>query len=552
MSRLCVFLTAVAVSSAAWAQGGQQSLQSASTILGESVKVDASIGMLHGVVKEYVFNNVTGATISRLDWRYSNTLMLNAGVSARPFDWLLTGVRASTNVSRASHMNNFDWNVFGCPPAPGGGTFCASNSPGTEAARIFMGDAYIGVPYTFANGFEITPLVGYKYDLNSFRAYDGGANYLPPGMTFSGLGISYKQTWGAPYVGLQASGAYGRFGFEGRVIYSPFARGLGRDNHHYRSILFRDVYGDGGYLFMAHAGVSYALNSVFRATFAYDFQRWGQATGRTIIFDQVMQAAALIPGRASGGSQLSHMISVGLRADIGAVRKAEGALRDDPPPVWSGFYAGALAGFQGGRMNWKTWALNGLAPVFLATEVRDRAANGVSFGLFGGYNIQRGGLVGGVEIEGATSSVEVMGQGIPGTVNPPIFNAASDSVTHRINGDLSARARLGYLVTPQMLVYGTAGLAIGNMTTFVSCPAIGVSWCFFPERERARVWNPGWTAGFGAEWAISRNWFVRAEYRHSNFGTDWREYFAASAADSVVAKTSLKTNHANVGLGYRF
>ncbi len=156
-------------------------------------------------------------------------------------------------------MNDFDFNLFGCPPAPGGGTFCASNHPGTEAARIFMGEAYIGAPFTFANGFEVTPLIGYKYDLNSFRGYDGTANYLPPGVVFSGLGISYKQTWNAPYVGVQASAEFGRFGVEGRVVYSPFARGAGRDNHHLRALLFRDALDDGGYLVMTHLGASYAL-----------------------------------------------------------------------------------------------------------------------------------------------------------------------------------------------------------------------------------------------------------------------------------------------------
>lgn len=160
MLRFGAFVAAVAVSSAAFAQSGQSSLKSGSTMFGESVKVDASIGVLHGVAKEFVFNNATGATVSRLDWRYSNTLMLNAGVSARPWNWLVTGVRASTNLTTASHMNDFDFNVFFCPPAPGGGTLCASNHPGTEVARIFMGEAYIGVPYRFASGFEVTPLVG--------------------------------------------------------------------------------------------------------------------------------------------------------------------------------------------------------------------------------------------------------------------------------------------------------------------------------------------------------------------------------------------------------
>ncbi len=105
------------------------------------------------------------------------------------------------------------------------------------------------------------------------------------------------------------------------------------------------------------------------------------------------------------------------------------------------------------------------------TEVRDRTANGVSFGVFGGYNMQRDRFIGGVEVEAASSAVEVMGQGIPGSANAPTLNASFDSITHRINGDISARARLGYLATPRLLIYATGGLAIANMTTFVTCRA---------------------------------------------------------------------------------
>ncbi len=105
------------------------------------------------------------------------------------------------------------------------------------------------------------------------------------------------------------------------------------------------------------------FNSVFTATLSYDYQRWGTATGRTIIYNQFTQTGALIPGRASGGSQQSHMISVGLRADLGAARKVDGGVSDETsPPVWSGGYVGASAGFQRADINWKSWALDFAAP----------------------------------------------------------------------------------------------------------------------------------------------------------------------------------------------
>lgn len=52
----------------------------------------------------------------------------------------------------------------------------------------------------------------------------------------------------------------------------------------------------------------------------------------------------------------------------------------------------------------------------------------------------------------------------------------------------TVRGRAGYLVTPDLLVYGTGGLAYQISNT------------------------AGWTAGGGIEYAINRNWSAKAEY----------------------------------------
>jgi outer membrane immunogenic protein len=59
----------------------------------------------------------------------------------------------------------------------------------------------------------------------------------------------------------------------------------------------------------------------------------------------------------------------------------------------------------------------------------------------------------------------------------------------------TVRARLGYLITPTILLYGTAGFGYG-----------GVS---ISNYNNTRT---GWTAGGGVEWMVLPSWSVKAEY----------------------------------------
>ena len=65
----------------------------------------------------------------------------------------------------------------------------------------------------------------------------------------------------------------------------------------------------------------------------------------------------------------------------------------------------------------------------------------------------------------------------------------------------------------------------------------------------------GWTAGGGIEYAVTDNWWVRAEYRYSNFGhtADFPFAGALPFADSFVSlRHHLTENQVQAGLSYRF
>ena len=80
----------------------------------------------------------------------------------------------------------------------------------------------------------------------------------------------------------------------------------------------------------------------------------------------------------------------------------------------------------------------------------------------------------------------------------------------------TTRGRVGYLLTDNLLLYGTGGLASGRATanTFITQAGCPVGSCFAGSESKT-LW--GWEAGGGLEYAMG-HWLLRAEYLHYDLG----------------------------------
>jgi outer membrane immunogenic protein len=145
-------------------------------------------------------------------------------------------------------------------------------------------------------------------------------------------------------------------------------------------------------------------------------------------------------------------------------RKAAPVYVPAPPPIamWTGFYAGLNIG--GG------WGANG-----------GNNNGGVVGGGQIGYNYQFSQFLAGVEADIQGTS---MSHG-RGNISLPWFG--------------TVRGRVGYLVTPTLLLYGTGGFAYGGVEAF--------------NQSNTRT---GWTAGGGAEWMFMPNWSAKIEYLYTD------------------------------------
>jgi outer membrane immunogenic protein len=92
-------------------------------------------------------------------------------------------------------------------------------------------------------------------------------------------------------------------------------------------------------------------------------------------------------------------------------------------------------------------------------------------------------------------------------------NFAGGSANTRTNWFNTLTAREGYLVQPNVLIYGQGGAAWTNTSvTFFNLAGTQVA--------QSSTNNNGWTVGGGAEWMFAPHWSVFAEYNFIGFGSN--------------------------------
>jgi outer membrane immunogenic protein len=265
------------------------------------------------------------------------------------------------------------------------------------------------------------------------------------------------------------------------------------------------------------------------------------------------------------------LTSAGAMALMGAAHAAEPLPPPPPPPppIWTGFYVGVTAGAE-----WSnnasvstaatTFANSGLVDPLPAVSAGlatnswfVHPAAGFIGGATGGYNYQFSpSFVAGIELDFSGVVEDVKGPVVSREAFIPGFapDLLAQSISNSQNLDFfgTIRGRLGYLVTPTWLVYGTGGLAYGEasahttLTQFVSGPnaaliglgannpyyLVGFPACGssailsttavgFPGTEPCgySTVRVGWTAGGGVEWMFMPNWSIKLEYLYYHLGT---------------------------------
>ena len=239
--------------------------------------------------------------------------------------------------------------------------------------------------------------------------------------------------------------------------------------------------------------------------------------------------------------------------------------------TWTGVYLGGTIGRRTIDAKWETTCLSdgfpGLScpdggfPERLANDNPARlGARDARFGVYSGAQLQLQNFVLGIEGDWGHSRSKMTQGGIPGAEDPGAPGRfGPDQVTVTAEWDASVRGRLGFLLHPATMLYGTGGLAWMKLEASAFCGLEFNSggWCS-PENigltDRTSEIVKGFTWGFGMESMLTSGVLLRVEYRRAEYG-DLRYKFLAERLnnlDAVTAKIETETNTVSVGLAYKY
>jgi outer membrane immunogenic protein len=194
------------------------------------------------------------------------------------------------------------------------------------------------------------------------------------------------------------------------------------------------------------------------------------------------------------------------------------AAESAPSFNWTGPYAGLHLGYGWSGADTYVDPLPPGIPGDQAPSTLSPHPGGIVGGAQAGYNYQMGCFVVGIE-------ADFSGSGMSGSQSvSPIFNTDGTtspgvlSAHESINWFGTLRPRLGYTVKPNVLVYATGGLAYGNASYSANTDFRPIYNEAYPASLSAT--KVGWTLGGGVEYALCKNWTIKAEYLYMDLGNE--------------------------------
>lgn len=284
----------------------------------------------------------------------------------------------------------------------------------------------------------------------------------------------------------------------------------------------------------------------------------------------------------------SLSVSAAQAADLPS-RKAPVLAPPAPIMTWTGFYLGVNAGY-----GWAADPATRLtaSPMFVDPALPGAFVNVPAAALVGASGVApgaKGGFVGGGQVgfnyqmsPSLLAGVEADIQGVLGSSsNGALVNAipiaappgpggradiSSIATSNKLDYLATLRARLGFLATPTLLLYGTGGLAFGSASVSASIaqtvtnppgppilPVFGAA-----TASGTRV---GWAVGAGGEWKFASNWSAKLEYMYYDLGSLTANVGLVQAGppgpalQSIIvsqARTRLNGHLVRAGLNYHF
>ena len=203
---------------------------------------------------------------------------------------------------------------------------------------------------------------------------------------------------------------------------------------------------------------------------------------------------------------------------------------------WAGSYLGVEAGAGFSRPGFSGDG---------SVSGSDFSDTGFVGGIYAGHDWQHGRV-----IYGLSGNFDLLDFENQIAESDPVFGGKTDTYGYDLNWVASLRARAGYLVNDNFLIYGTGGVAVTEGRATSQSPDMfePVPPFFFPGgSDRVSATRVGGVFGAGVEYALNSKWSFRTEYVHYLFGG-----VDVGGGDSGANKVSFNPSFGTLTVGFSY
>jgi plasminogen activator len=281
-----------------------------------SVGVSLGVGLLNGQSQEKVYDvDEGGRKISQLNWDIKQVPTLHLGLSYQPLDWLSLDASGWTQVAKGDgHMKDYDWFDDDADWTH------RSDHPDTRIKQAWQADVAATAWALKRDELALGVVLGYQRSQFEWEARGGNYLYssddgyrdISGNIPDSLKGITYRQTYETPYVGLVGIYNYRNWTLESRFKHSQWVKARDYDQHHLRDLTFTGNNGNRGRMQSLALGLSYRFHPQFSVKAGVDYQMYGESSGSTRVKDLESGERTHYSGKSGGQSSRTVLSSLAL------------------------------------------------------------------------------------------------------------------------------------------------------------------------------------------------------------------------------------------------
>jgi plasminogen activator len=224
-----------------------------------------------------------GRTASELVWDISSVTMFGIGASVRPLNRLNINADFWFNLGEGGgHLIDYDWLEQGKDWTH------RSIHENTDVTKAQIYDINVEVTMFSSGTVTCIGIAGYRHDIFEWEARGGSYIYSDNGFRNSSgtfppnvHGITYEQSFNAPYLGIGVKGDFDSFQITARVTGSTFAGGKATDQHFRHYLITHDNFSRENTWWALAFGFTYPINKAMAIRASYSYERYDTMKGDT-------------------------------------------------------------------------------------------------------------------------------------------------------------------------------------------------------------------------------------------------------------------------------